>query len=87
MKRIKRIQGGDVHLVAVGGDTIRPTQISTGGGGRTYPRYPGPTEITPSQQEQTLYTSGYRLTNDITINPIPSNYGLIIWNGSTLTVS
>ena len=87
MERINRIQGGEIHLVAVGGDTIHPTQISTGGGGRAYPRYSGPTEITPSQQEQTLYTSGCRLTNDITINPIPSNYGRITWNGTALTIT
>ena len=49
--------------------------------------YTGETTITPSQETQTLHTLGLLVPSDITINPIPSNYGLITWNGSTLTVS
>lgn len=51
------------------------------------PAYQGATSVTPSQETQTLETQGFRLLENITINPIPSNYGLITWNGSTLTVS
>lgn len=43
--------------------------------------------VTPSSETQTLDTEGLMMTRNITINPIPSNYGLITWNGSTLTVS
>lgn len=43
--------------------------------------------VTPSSEVQTLDTEGLMMTHDITINPIPSNYGLITWDGSTLTVS
>lgn len=49
--------------------------------------YEGPIEVTPAQQTQTLQTEGLLVDSDITINPIPSNYGLITWNGSVLTVS
>ena len=51
------------------------------------PAYEGSYEVTPSDQTQTLATNGLRMTSDVTINPIPSNYGLISWNGSVLTVS
>ena len=49
--------------------------------------YGGNYEVTPSTEEQILPTSGKILARDITINPIPNNYGLIAWNGSVLTVS
>ena len=51
------------------------------------PVYDGIAEITPSQDTQILQTSNKTLTRNIVVNPIPSNYGLITWNGSTLTVS
>ena len=49
--------------------------------------YDGPYEITPSTETQTLATDNLLMADNVTINPIPSNYGLITWNGSTLTVS
>ena len=52
-----------------------------------FPVYTGQTEITPSTTEQLLATAEKVVTRNIVINPIPSNYGLITWNGSTLTVS
>ena len=51
------------------------------------PAYSGPTEVTPSSEAQVLSTDTYYMTSNITINPIPSNYGLINWNGSIITVS
>jgi len=51
------------------------------------PVYTGETNITPSTSEQVLNTADKVVTRNIVINPIPSNYGLITWNGSTLTVS
>lgn len=51
------------------------------------PVYDGPTEITPSMETQVLLTDHHAVRANIIINPIPSNYGLITWNGSTLTVS
>lgn len=49
--------------------------------------YTGIYEVTPSAETQTLLTKNYRMTDNVVINPIPSNYGLITWNGATLTVS
>ena len=49
--------------------------------------YEGTYEVTPTTSTQVLATAGKKLAEDITINPIPSNYGLITWNGSSLTVS
>lgn len=51
------------------------------------PSYEGPYEVTPTARTQTLATDSLYMRGNITINPIPSNYGLITWNGSTLTVS
>lgn len=49
--------------------------------------YTGDYEVTPSSETQTLSTNGLFMQADVIINPIPSNYGLITWDGSTLTVS
>lgn len=49
--------------------------------------YTGEYSVTPSGDVQTLETNGLRMTDNITINPIPTNYGLITWNGSVITVS
>lgn len=51
------------------------------------PRYSGATTVTPSSESQVLETNGLLLNENITIEPIPNNYGLITWNGSILTVS
>lgn len=52
-----------------------------------YPEYTGETVIVPSQERQILHTSMSTVLSNITVEPIPSNYGLITWNGTTLTVS
>ena len=51
------------------------------------PAYAGDYEITPTSETQTIPINGLLAARDITVNPIPSNYGLITWDGSTLTVS
>lgn len=55
--------------------------------GGAYPEYTGSTTITPTTETQVLETNQTSVLSNITINPIPSNYGLITWNGSSLTVS
>lgn len=52
-----------------------------------YEEYSGVTTVTPSEEIQTLQTEDKVVLENIIINPIPSNYGLITWNGATLTVS
>ena len=49
--------------------------------------YTGEYTITPSAEAQTLLTKDLRMTGNLTIEPIPQNYGLITWDGSTLMVS
>lgn len=45
-------------------------------------------EATPSQEEQIVTADeGFTGLSSVKVNPIPSNYGLITWNGSYLTVS
>lgn len=56
-------------------------------GGKVYPVYGGVTIVTPSGSAQVLATEGTAVLADIVVNPIPSNYGLITWDGSTLNVS
>lgn len=51
------------------------------------PEYTGAVEVTPSNETQVLQTRNKAVLSNITINPIPSNYGLITWNGSIITVS
>lgn len=44
--------------------------------------------VTPTQSTQTISAdAGYGGLGTVTVNPIPSNYGLITWDGSKLTVS
>lgn len=83
----------EATLSEVGG--ITGTLSATGGieCGITIPEvispdpYEGTVEITPSETEQVLNTAGRMLNENIVISPIPSNYGLITWDGTTLTVS
>lgn len=49
--------------------------------------YTGSYEVTPSAETQTLDVEGKRMSRPLTVDPIPSNYGLITWNGSVITVS
>ena len=43
---------------------------------------------TPTESAQTIQPdSGYDGLSQVTVNPIPTNYGLITYNGSSLMVS
>lgn len=49
--------------------------------------YRGQYNITPSNEEQILQTEDKVMMQNVTINPIPSNYGLITYDGTVITVS
>ncbi len=49
--------------------------------------YTGPTTFTPTKEEQTIAAMGKTFDSNVTIQPIPNNYGLITWDGSVITVS
>lgn len=51
------------------------------------PKYRGSYEFTPSEEQQIVQIDGKMAEENIVIKPIPSNYGLITWDGVTLTVS
>ena len=68
---------------AVSLEAVSPIVISQD----TVPVWDGQTEFVPTGESQIVSVHGYRFTEDIIIDPIPDNYGLITWNGSILTVS
>lgn len=51
------------------------------------PKYSGAYIVTPDAEPITLATNDRLMTDNVTINAIPNNYGKITWNGSVLTVS
>lgn len=82
-------------LTAVG--TLKGSLTATGGmkgtltGGisrlEPLPYYEGAYEITPTSETQTLNTANLSMAQNIVVNPIPNNYGLITYNGGYITVS
>ena len=51
------------------------------------PLYTGATVVTPTEETQVLFTSNHTVMSDITIEPIPTNYGRITVSGNIITVS
>lgn len=49
--------------------------------------YDGPYTVTPERVTVVLNTANKMMTTNVVVNPIPSNYGLITYDGSTITVS
>lgn len=47
----------------------------------------GEYEITPSNETQTLATKDKAMRENLVINPIPNNYGLITYNGYEIRVT
>ena len=83
-----------LHVAQVQGVSLTVSESGTlplGIGGSMYaigtPYYDGSYTITPTSETQVIDIKELRGRDDITINPIPNNYGLITWNGSTLMVS
>lgn len=48
--------------------------------------YEGPYEFAPSQSEQTIEIAKQTAKRNITINPIPKNYGKVSQIGNELTI-
>ena len=49
--------------------------------------YSGSYSVTPGETAQMLPTASRMLSQNVTVAPIPSNYGLITWDGARITVS
>lgn len=50
------------------------------------PDYDGPLVVTPSDVAQTLPFAGRSGTTDVVVEPIPSNWGRIIYDGTVITI-
>lgn len=86
--------GGKIRATLASGGSISGSIASGGNLTATLGRdvtvsgyYGGPYEVTPSGETQILAAAGRIAERDIIVNPIPSNYGRITWDGSVLTVS
>lgn len=50
--------------------------------------YQGPYEVTPTTEAQRLETAGKSMRDNVVVNPIPNNYGLITYHQDrTITIS
>ena len=67
-------------------DVSTGTQIARDYSG-DLPAYTGGYSVTPSEETQVLQTKNKRMTDNVTVAPIPSNYGRITWDGTVITVS
>lgn len=70
----------DANLVPVSVEQVRTIWLNPD-------PYEGSYEVTPNQERQVLNTRHKTLNQNVVVNPIPPNYGLITYNGRTLTVS
>ena len=68
------------HLFEWGASEYIPVHITD------LPDYDGQTEFEPSEEAQVIHVAEHTVHEDITIDPIPSNYGRISYSGSVLTV-
>ena len=85
---IEIIGGGGSGAIEIGGTGERHATISvTGSGTVPVPHYTGPYEFTPTAEEQRVRIARKQAEEDIIINPIPRNYGLVTYNGSIITIS
>ena len=78
--------GGTVPISATSANALIPCSVN--GVVTVLPQpYTGEYEITPTNEEQILRTESMNMARDVVVHSIPNNYGLITWNGATLTVS
>ncbi len=82
-----------LHVEEAGGASLHIGAIGTASlevGGEVYgtevPPYEGEYTVTPGEEQQTLPTAERLLRHDVVIEPIPSNYGRIEWDGTSILV-
>lgn len=49
--------------------------------------YMGPYTVTPSQDTQIVHVKDLKMVQNITVEPIPSYYGRVSYNGSVITIT
>ena len=87
MMQTIHISGSRGGTVQIGGGERLAEITVHGSGGTPVPKYTGPYEFTPTDEAQTVTITGKQATQDITINPIPSNYGRVSYNGRIITIT
>ena len=87
MKTVKRISQGTIHAVSVASGALHVAKADIAHVDYPAVLYTGEYEFIPSGEQQTIQINGRMAERDITIKPIPHNYGLVTWNGAFLTVS
>lgn len=86
MITVKVLPPGRVEIGTVPQDAIHE-DVSFAVHFSSDPPYEGDYIVTPSREAQVLLCEGMRMTENVIVNPIPNNYGLITYNGFELTVS
>lgn len=84
---LKRVEQGSINIVSVETAPVYQMKVDIATIDWRGAEYHGEYTVTPSAEAQVLDTRGKNLAEDVVIAPIPNNYGLITWDGSTLTVS
>lgn len=85
------IHSGDMLMVqTIDGDAVISAQIDGDASNflpvETTEVYTGETEVTPTNETQTLYTAGLKVPENIIVKPIPPNYGKVSYNGSFIFI-
>lgn len=79
--------GGSIHMEVSGGGSIPMELDQVRVVYYDRPAYTGDYTVTPSTERQILQTNGKRMTDDLVIEPIPNNYGLVTWDGVRITIT
>lgn len=87
IRKLKRVEQDGIHIVSVSSDTARPVSAEVAVVQWEGDPYEGPLEVTPGEEALELPTRGKTARENIVVKPIPSNYGLITWDGTVITVS
>ena len=83
---LKQVNQGSVNIVSVTAGSVRLMEIATGNVHFDVDPYTGSYEVTPMLTAQTMETKGLRMTDDVTVNPIPITGVTNPTGGLTVTI-
>lgn len=84
VREVEYVDGYPCGVEELDGESSEYHIVYRGGSGDIFP---GPYEYTPTEDTQTVNISDMTASQNIIINPIPSNYGLITKRGAALLIS
>ena len=84
---LQTVQQGSIRITSVTSDTLRPANIAIANVNLPAEKYDGEVTFTPQEYAQVIPINGKISMTNITIEPIPQNWGKISYNGYALTVS